>query len=71
VTAGGPVAAASYRSAASAAAVSSGMGSGTLYVKLHGMLKEVRDLGMPLLSVNRVGDVALVQGNGKGMTALV
>jgi hypothetical protein len=23
---------------------------------LHGMLKKVRDLGMPLLSVNRVGD---------------
>jgi hypothetical protein len=23
---------------------------------LHGMLKKVRDLGLPLLSVNRVGD---------------
>jgi hypothetical protein len=33
---------------------------------LHGMLKKVRDLGMPLLSVNRIGDDnSLVQGKEK------
>ena len=36
---------------------------------LHGMLKKVRDLGMPLLSVNRVGDDnTLIQGKEKKMT---
>ena len=36
---------------------------------LHGMLKKVRDLGMPLLSVNRVGDDGtLIQGREKKMT---
>jgi hypothetical protein len=36
---------------------------------LHGMLKKVRDLSMPLLSVNRVGDDnTLIQGKGKKMT---
>jgi hypothetical protein len=33
---------------------------------LHGMLKKVRDLSMPLLSVNRVGDDnTLIQGKEK------
>jgi hypothetical protein len=36
---------------------------------LHGMLKKVRDLGMPLLSVNCVGDEkTLIQGKEKKMT---
>jgi hypothetical protein len=38
---------------------------------LHGMLKKVRDLGMPLLSVNRLGDITLVQGKEKELSSLV
>ena len=37
---------------------------------LQGTMKKARDLGMPLLFVNRIGDISLVQGGEKRMTAL-